>query len=348
MGPAVEPPKRSDLGPVVLPAVALLLAFVGCLVWASLRAGPSGPPPGPAPEGMVWIPGGTFRMGSDDPRFPEAHPVHEVRVDGFWMDRHEVTNEEFERFVRATGYVTVAERTPEASEFPGVPAEKLKPFSIVFFPPREDDVSLRDFRAWWRAVPGANWRQPEGPGSSLAGREKHPVVHVCHEDAEAYARWAGKRLPTEAEWEFAARGGLDGKRYVWGDDLTPGGRWMANVWQGAFPKENTLADGYFATAPVMSYPPNGYGLFDMAGNVWEWCSDWYREDYFARSPRDNPRGPDSSLDPREPGARKKVQKGGSFLCAENYCARYAPGARHAGEVRSATNHTGFRCVKDAR
>lgn len=343
----MDAPKRSSLGVVALPAAALLgvlLAYVG---WASLRTSPGGPPPGPAPEGMVWIPGGVFPMGSDDPRFPEAQPVHEVEVDGFWLDRHEVTNEEFERFVRATGYVTVAERAPEASEFPGVPPEKLKPFSIVFFPPREEDVSLRDFRAWWRAVPGANWRHPEGPGSSLVGREKHPVVHVCYEDAEAYARWAGKRLPTEAEWEFAARGGLAGTRYIWGDDLKPSGRWMANLWQGAFPKENTLEDGYFATAPVMSYPPNGYGLFDMAGNVWEWCSDWYREDYFAQSPRRNPRGPDSSYDPREPGALKKVQKGGSFLCAENYCARYAAGARHSGEIRSATNHVGFRCAKDA-
>jgi formylglycine-generating enzyme required for sulfatase activity len=351
-GPRPESPQA--FWQILLPAFAVLLLFGGFVVYQALR-GPSGAasapaapstsaPPGPAPAGMVWIPGGTFMMGSDDPRFPESQPVHEVTVDGFWMDATEVTNEQFEAFVKATGYVTVAERTPEASQFPGVPEEKLKPFSGVFTPPPQK-TPLDDFSNWWKPVYGASWRRPEGPASSLTGREKYPVVHVCYLDAEAYARWAGKRLPTEAEWERASRGGLERKPYSWGDEFRPKGRWMANTWQGSFPDSNSLEDGHRGAAPVGSYPPNGYGLHDTAGNVWEWCSDWYREDYFRAGLPRNPQGPESSHDPREPGALKRVQKGGSFLCSDEYCARYIAGARHCGEIRSASNHVGFRCVK---
>jgi formylglycine-generating enzyme required for sulfatase activity len=298
---------------------------------------------------MVWIPGGRFRMGSDDPRFPEARPVHRVTVDGFWMDATEVTNAQFQKFVEATGYRTVAERPPDPRQFPDVAPEKLVPFSAVFRPPTEA-VAKDDFHRWWQAVPGADWRHPEGPGSSIDGRLDHPVVHVAWVDAAAFATWAGKRLPTEAEWEweFAARGGLAEKSFPWGDDARPGGRPAANVWQGRFPSANTREDGFPATAPVAGFPANGYGLRDVAGNVWEWCADWYREDYFAASPERNPPGPADSFDPREPGARKKVLKGGSFLCADEYCARYAVGARHAGEIESGANHLGFRCVKDGR
>jgi formylglycine-generating enzyme required for sulfatase activity len=295
---------------------------------------------------MVWVPGGAFRMG--DAFFGDAQPVHAVRVDGFWMDRHEVTNEEFARFVAATGYVTLAERKPDPKTLPpDAPAEGFQAGSIVFTPP-DQDVDLNDVRQWWRYVPGANWRHPEGPGSDLKGREQHPVVHTCWYDAMAYAKWAGKRLPTEAEWEFAARGGLDQKPYCWGDDLKPGGKWMANVWQGRFPSQNTKEDGFERTAPVGSFPANGYGLYDMAGNVWEWCLDWYRPDYYEHSPRDNPRGPDASFDPQEPGTPKRVQRGGSFLCSDQYCVRYRPGGRGKGGVDSAQSHLGFRCIRPAK
>ncbi len=303
-------------------------------------------PPEPAPEGMVWIPGGQFWMGGQDARMPDAQPVHPVRVDGFWMDRTEVTNEQFERFVNATGYVTVAERKPRAEDFPGVPPDKLVPGSIVFVSPTVE-VPLEDYRTRFQWTPGANWRHPEGPGSNLIGREKHPVVQVCWDDAVAYAKWAHKRLPTEAEWEFAARGGLDRKRYCWGDELNPDGRWMANIWQGRFPNENTAEDGFKGTAPVGSFPPNGFGLYDMAGNAWEWCADWYRPDYYLHSPFDNPKGPPDSYDPVEPGISKRVQRGGSFLCSDLYCVRYLPGARGKGAPDSACTHIGFRCVRSA-
>jgi formylglycine-generating enzyme len=341
---ANQPP--SSLWPVLLPAGGVFLVFLilmGVLWYRGATQGPELPPPG-----MVRIPGGTFKMGSDDQSFRgEAEPIHTVTVKAFWMDATEVTNEQFAEFVKATGYVTIAERTPDAKQFPGVPPDKLKPFSSVFTPPSGDNPA-RNFADWWKPVYGADWKHPDGPGSSVAGKEKYPVVHIAWVDADAYAKWAGKRLPTEAEWEFAARGGREGRRYLWGDEFRPGGKSMANTWQGKFPKENAVEDGHRTAAPVRSYPPNDFGLYDMAGNVWEWCSDWYRVDYFKDSPKDDPQGPESSLDPNEPNAKKRVQKGGSFLCAENYCVRYIAGARHSGEIESAADHIGFRCVKDAR
>jgi formylglycine-generating enzyme required for sulfatase activity len=305
------------------------------------------PPPGAAPEGMVWVPPGKFSMGSDYQPFGDARPIHTVELDGFWMDRAPVTNEQFAAFVHATGYVTVAERKPDPKDFPGVPAEKLVPGSLVFTPPRKP-VSLADHRQWWRFVPGACWNHPEGPSSNLKGREKHPVVHVCWGDAAAYAKWAGKRLPTEAEWEYAARGKLMQMPYVWGREFRPDGRWMANTWQGRFPSENTKDDGWERTSPVGSFPANGFGLYDMAGNVWQWCNDWYRPDYYAQSPRRNPRGPTDFFDPNEPGVPKRVQRGGSFLCSDQYCARYMPGGRGKGAVDTGSSHVGFRCVQTPR
>jgi formylglycine-generating enzyme required for sulfatase activity len=307
---------------------------------------------------MVWIPGGEFSMGCADPRrlphggpdpMNDARPVHRVRVDGFWMDRTEVTNSQFAAFVAATGYQTVAERTPRAEDFPDAPPENLVAGSVVFSPP-DAAVPLDNHLRWWRYVHGADWRHPTGPGSSIDGREGEPVVQVAFEDAEAYAAWAGKRLPTEAEWEFAARGGLSGAAYPWGNEFSPSGRWMANTWQGRFPHENTRADGFFGPAPVGRFPANAFGLHDMSGNVWEWCGDWYRPDTYAENsrkgvPEKNPTGPSSSFDPQEPGQPKRVQRGGSYLCSESYCARYIVGTRGKGEVSSATNHIGFRCVK---
>ena len=272
------------------------------------------PPPGSAPEGMVWIPGGEFWMGAEE--FPDAQPWHRVSVDGFWMDKTEVTNDQFAKFVKATKYVTLAERTPRAEDFPGAPPENLVAGSVVFSPP-DHPVTLNDHFQWWSYVKGADWRHPEGPKSTLKDRGKYPVVHIAYEDALAYAKWAGKRLPTEAEFEFAARGGLDRKPYPWGDELKPGGKFMANTFQGHFPDKNTKEDGHERAAPVASFPPNGYGLYDMAGNVWEWTSDWYRHDYYktlaAQGPlARNPQGPSDSLDPSEPGVKKKVHKGGSY------------------------------------
>jgi formylglycine-generating enzyme len=300
-------------------------------------------------EVMVWIPGGTFLMGSDD-HYPEEAPAHRVTVDGFWMDRHSVTNADFRRFVEATGYVTLAERAANPDDYPGAKPELLLPSSVVFRK-SSGPVSLDDPYVWWTYVAGANWRHPQGPRSNLQGLWKHPVVHVAYEDAQAYANWAGKALPTEAEWEFAARGGLDGAEYVWGDEFMPGGVAMANTWQGEFPWQNLLTDGFEGTAPVMSFPPNGYGLFEMAGNVWELTADWYQE--HAKLERScctmiNPRGArsESSCDPRMPHIRipRKVMKGGSYLCAPNYCRRYRPAARMAQPVDTSTCHAGFRCV----
>ncbi len=304
-------------------------------------------PPGPAPEGMVWIPGGEFYMGIDDEGFQDAWYVHLVYVDGFWMDKTEVTNEQYAKFVAATGYVTAAEKRPEPKDFSdNVPLEAMKPFSLVFQKPVRGVPTLPPPNDRWDVRYGANWKQPEGPQSRIKGREKHPVVHVSYHDALAYCKWAGKRLPTEAEWEFAARGGLDRKLFPWGDEFKPDGKWMANVWQGEFPFENTNEDGFEGAAPVASFPPNDYGLYDMAGNAWEWCADWYQINYYLRSPERNPQGPDFGVDPREPGVPKRVHRGGSFLCAENYCMRYLVGTRHSGEPGSAANHLGFRCVMD--
>jgi sulfatase modifying factor 1 len=317
------------------------------------------PAPHPPPAEMVWIPGGEFSMGSEDPRqtmcggpdaMSDARPIHRVRVDGFSMDATEVTNEQFAEFVKATGYVTVAEQPPRREDFPSAPAESLVPGSLVFTPTKVA-VPLNDFRRWWRYQPGANWRHPEGPQSDLKGREHYPVVHIAYADALAFAKWAGKRLPTEAEWEFAARGGLSGKLYAWGDEFRPEGKWMANTFQGQFPAKDSGEDGFAGVAPVKSFPPNGYGLYDMAGNVWEWCSDWYRPDYYKELSAErvalNPRGPDSSFDPDTPTEKKRVQRGGSFLCTDQYCTRYMVGTRGKSEVSTSSNHVGFRCVRDA-
>jgi formylglycine-generating enzyme required for sulfatase activity len=275
-----------------------------------------------------------------------------VYVNGFWMDQTEVTNEEFAAFVKATGYVTVAERTPRREDYPQALPERLVAGSVVFSPP-DHPVELDDHYRWWNYVPGANWRHPEGPGSDIKDRMKHPVVQIAYDDAAAYSVWVGKRLPTEAEFEFASRGGLDRKRYAWGDEFMPGGKHMANTFQGHFPDRNTGEDGYRATAPVASFPANGYGLFDMAGNVWEWTSDWYRPDYYQMLAADgeiamNPQGPSDSYDPAEPGVRKRVQRGGSFLCTDQYCARYVAGGRGKGEPDTGTNHLGFRCVSEPK
>jgi formylglycine-generating enzyme required for sulfatase activity len=299
-----------------------------------------------APAGMVWIPGGRFWMGTD--HMEDAQPVHQVEVKGFWMDRTDVTNEEFAQFVSATGYVTIAERPLDPREFPNLAPDELTPGAVVFTPP-SGPVRLDQPLAWWRFVRGANWRHPEGPSSDLRGKEKYPVVQIAWPDAVAYAKWAGKRLPTEAEWEFAARGGRDRQDYPWGNELTPHGKWMANTFQGHFPDKNSAEDGYAGVAPVASFPPNDYGLYDMSGNVWQWVADWYRPDYYAQLARDqiaiDPQGPANSFDPQEPNVAKRVQKGGSFLCTDQYCQRYMPGARGKGDAETATSHLGFRCVR---
>jgi len=317
-------------------------------------------PPSDTPDGMVWIPGGEFSMGARDPRgvpeggmqsMEDARPIHRVYVDGFWLDRTDVTNEEFARFVKATGYITVAERKPRQEDYPTAPPENLVAGSVVFTPP-DHPVSLDDHFQWWRYVRGANWRYPSGPGSSIKGKEKYPVVHIAYEDAEAYAKWAGKRLPTEAEWEFAGRGGLSGSLYSWGNDFRPSGKWMANTHQGHFPMDDKGEDGFTGIAPVAQFPPNGYGLYDMGGNVWQWTSDWYRPDYYQQlaaqgGVASNPRGPAASFDPSEPDQQKKVLRGGSFLCTSQYCSRYLVGSRGKGEITSGTNHLGFRCARSA-
>ncbi|WP_240546963.1 formylglycine-generating enzyme family protein [Mesorhizobium tianshanense] len=302
---------------------------------------------------MVWIPGGTFLMGSDE-HYPEEAPAHRVKVSGFWMDCHTVTNREFERFVAETGYVTLAERPADPADYPGAIPELLVPSSSMFKKPAQK-VDMRNSYNWWVYVSGANWRHPRGPASSIKKLGDHPVVHVAFEDAEAYAKWAGKELPTEAEWEFAARGGLDGAEFVWGDELTPGGKHLANTWQGEFPYENRNEDGYEWTAPVGSFPANGFGLHDMAGNVWQWTTDWYQEHSRIDSPCctiDNPRGGqrEASFDPHTPEITipRKVTKGGSYLCAPNYCRRYRPAARMSQPVDTSTCHLGLRCIVRSR
>lgn len=318
--------------------------------------------PSKGPEGMVWIPGGDFSMGMENPTggvcggndpMNDARPIHRVRVNAFWMDATEVTNDQFEAFVKATGYVTVAERAPTQEQFPDALPELLVAGSLVFSPPPAR-VPLDNSHQWWGYVPGANWRHPLGPQSDIKGRGNYPVVHIAYEDAKQYASWAGKRLPTEAEWEFAARGGLTGKLYPWGDDLQPKKNWLANIFQGDFPVlgADTGQDGFVGIAPAKKYAPNSFGLYDVAGNVWEWVSDWYRPNYYSTlhsqgKIADNPKGPESSFDPSSPGEKKRVHRGGSFLCTDRYCTRYMVGSRGKGEVSSSTNHLGFRCAKDA-
>jgi formylglycine-generating enzyme required for sulfatase activity len=298
---------------------------------------------------VTWIAGGTFRMGSDN-HYPEEAPAHEVTVAGFWMDQYAVTNAQFSRFVEQTGYVTSAERGPNPEDYPGAKPELLVPASVVFRRPLFK-VDLSNHYNWWTYVPGADWRHPRGPGSSLRDLHRHPVVHIAYEDAEAYALWAGKELPTEAEWELAARGGLEGAEFTWGDEFAPDGEQMANTWQGDFPTENLLEDGFEWTAPVGSFPANGYGLYDMAGNVWEWTTDWYQEHNKIQQTccgSFNPRGGEreQSFDPCTPEVPipRKVMKGGSYLCAPNYCRRYRPAARMAQPIDTSTCHLGFRCL----
>jgi sulfatase modifying factor 1 len=317
------------------------------------------PSPAPAPPGMVWIPGGEFSMGAADPpemdkvgmrATTDSRPIHRVYVDGFFMDKTDVTNGQFAEFVKATGYVTIAEKTPTQAEFPGAPPENLVAGAVVFSPP-DHEVPLNDHFQWWSYVKGANWRHPAGPNSSIKGKEVYPVVQVAYADAQAYAKWAHKRLPTEAEWEFAARGKLWGKPYVWGEKFKPDGKWMANTYQGHFPDQDSGADGFIGISPVGKFPPNGYGLYDMAGNVWQWTADWYRPDYYAQLAKvgvvaRNPKGPETPFDPSEPNDKKKVHRGGSFLCTDQYCSRYMVGTRGKGEVSTGTNHLGFRCVSN--
>lgn len=322
--------------------LGVILASAGCA---------PAPNPTGAPSGMVWIPGGTFSMGCENCGMPDALPIHLVSLDGYWMDRTPVTNAEFERFVKATGYVTVAERELDPKDYPGVPRDKLVPGSAVFRPTSRP-VPLDNPLQWWQYTPGASWKHPEGPDSSIRDRSDHPVVQIAFEDATAYAKWIGKRLPTEAEFEFAARGGLDRNRYPWGNEMTPGGKAAANTWQGQFPAKDQGEDGYFGTSPVTAFPPNGFGLHDMGGNVWQWCADWYRPDYYgtlAASARvaHDPQGPSDSFDPQEPGLAKKVLRGGSYLCTDQYCARYLVGSRGKSEVSSATSNLGFRLVREA-
>jgi len=300
---------------------------------------------------MVLIPGGTFRMGSDQ-HYPEEAPVHRVTVDDFFIDRAPVTNAQFKQFVNETRHVTFAEVAPDPKDYPGSLPHMIFAGSLVFQVPSHP-VDLRNWGEWWSLMKGANWRRPYGPKSNLQGLDDHPVVHVAFADALAYARWAGKDLPTEAEWEFAARGGLDGAEYAWGDELTPGGRHMANTWQGAFPHQNDLEDGFARTSPVSAFPPNGYGVHDMIGNVWEWTTDFYSPKHEADAPKaccipENPRGgrEEGSYGPNLPDIKipRKVIKGGSHLCAPNYCRRYRPAARHAEPIDTSTSHLGFRCV----
>ncbi len=348
---------------------AFALVFVATKWWNAPPTGtavrdstanqPTGEPPVVTVPGMIWIASGEFTMGTDSELgWPDEKPAHRVRVDGFWIDETEVTNAQFRAFIEATSYVTTAERVPTVAEIlaqspPGTPAppkEKLVAGSLVFTM-TDGPVDLKDFSQWWSWTPGANWKHPDGPESNLDGRELHPAVHVSWDDAVAFAKWAGKRLPTEAEWEFAARGGWIDKPYVWGDEAPSDLRVFANIWQGKFPHSNTKADGFERTAPVRSFKPNGFGLFDMAGNVWEWCGDAYDHDAYARRVGSvviaNP-FVERSADPRNPRTTSRTQRGGSFLCNDQYCSRYRPSARHGLSPDTGMSHIGFRCAKPVR
>jgi formylglycine-generating enzyme required for sulfatase activity len=313
------------------------------------------PAPTNRPQGMVWIPGGEFTMGTNSSMANQAEkPAHRVQVDGFWMDQTDVTNAQFRKFVEATGYVTTAEKVPTVEEIlryasPGTTPPKKEDLvagSMVFSPP-DHPVDLKDWTQWWKWVPGADWRHPEGAGSTIDGKEDHPVVQVSWFDAQAYAKWAGKRLPTEAEWEFAARGGLAGKTYVWGDEPFSEERPQCNNFQGEFPYKNTTKDNYARTSPVKTFPANGFGLYDMAGNVWQWCNDWFLPDAYVRTADQgklvNPQGPDQSFDPRV-RPPERVQRGGSFLCCVGYCFNYRPSARQGCTPDTGMSHVGFRCI----
>ncbi|MGF1562594.1 MAG: formylglycine-generating enzyme family protein [Geminicoccaceae bacterium] len=328
-------------------ALALVL-LAGTATAAELCTGYGGLPAGEAPTaGMVWLDGGTFTMGSERQR-PEERAEHEVTLEGFWIDAHEVTNAQFAAFVAATDYVTVAERGLDPQEHPNLPADLLAPGSMVFSPPAAV-ANYQDITQWWRYVQGASWREPLGPGSSIEGLDNHPVVHIAYQDAQAYARWAGKMLPSEAQWEYAARGGLEGKTYAWGDRYDPLEGFKANTWQGAFPADDSAEDGFNGTAPVGCYAPNGYGLYDMAGNVWEYAKDWYVPGHLP-DPVSEPQGPNMMVAARfvPPGQTPSVVvKGGSWLCSPVYCARYRPSARQPQELSLGSNHIGFRTVSDA-
>jgi formylglycine-generating enzyme required for sulfatase activity len=325
---------------------------------AGMQSVDSLPVAGSGFEGMKWIPGGEFLLGAtDNEGRPDEYPQHPVAVDGFWMDETEVTNAQFKKFVDATGYVTTAERDVDWEELkkqlpPGTrkPADSLLVAASLVFSSPAAPVSLNDASQWWRWKKGANWRQPQGPGSTIKGKEAYPVVHVSWEDAQAYCKWAGKRLPTEAEWEVAARGGKEDVLYPWGTENVEASKPKANTWQGVFPVQNTAWDGYAGAAPVKTFAPNSYGLYDMAGNVWEWCSDWYQADWYRQvksSEQKNPTGPAESFDPMEPTVPKRVVRGGSFLCHDAYCKGYRVTARMKTSPDTGLEHTGFRCVKDA-
>lgn len=344
----------------MLKILSYCCCLVLCLSCSTDKPSDKAAPPaaGPAPEGMVYIPGNSFEMGGKSPQADaDEFPRHTVRLNPFWMDIHEVTNRQFSDFVKATGYLTVAERPIDWESLkkdlpagtPKPPDSLLQPGSIVF-KATAGPVPLHDESRWWIWVIGANWRFPEGPASSVQNRMEHPVVHIAWEDANAYAQWAGKRLPTEAEWEWAARGGLKDPVYPWGNESAAQSAHRANFWQGKFPYQNSEADGYSGPAPVKSFPPNGYGLYDMAGNVWEWCADWYHAEAYKiagqQSVSINPSGPQKAFDPREPYALKKVMRGGSFLCNDSYCSGYRVSRRMKSTVDTGLGHTGFRCAKD--
>jgi formylglycine-generating enzyme required for sulfatase activity len=340
----LESAKRNQR--LIIGATSLfLLSLAGLWFWSIQKKNP-------APLNMVWIPGGEFAMGAlnSDNNHPEEGPAHIVQVKGFWMDTTEVTNEQFSRFVEATGYVTDAEKDFSAKDFPNAPPESLKGGSLIF----QLTEGVNPFQCgsdgslpWWKFIAGATWRHPSGPGSDIKDKMNYPVICVTWKDAHAYAQWARKRLPTEAEWEFAARGGLQNKKFVWGDEEKPNGKYMANYWQGKFPAKDKGEDGFTSIAPVKSFPPNGYGLYDMSGNVWEMCEDWYNPKFYEISPKDNPLGPAvGTYDPNATGFNEHVMRGGSWLCDEGYCFRFRPSARSGIDGITSTNHAGFRCVAD--